>query len=109
MNAANQPRPLRFEPTGDVNPQYANLVRVSHSPLEMMLDFARLLPGEETARILHRVIMSPLGAKLLLRALSENMSRYETTFGEIAIPAAGTLAEQLFHPPASPPPPDEEP
>ncbi|RQW76655.1 MAG: DUF3467 domain-containing protein [Methanothrix sp.] len=109
MNAANQPRPLRFEPTGDVNPQYANLVRVSHSPLEMMLDFARLLPGEETARILHRVIMSPLGAKLLLRALSENMARYETTFGEIVIPAASTLAEQLFHPPASPPPPDEEP
>lgn len=45
MNAANQPHPLRFEPRGDVDPQYANLVRVSHSPMEMMFDFARLLPG----------------------------------------------------------------
>ncbi len=109
MNAAKQPHPLRFVPTGDVNPQYANLVRVSHSPLEMMLDFARLLPGEETARILHRIIMSPLGAKLLLQALSENIARYETIFGEINIPAPNTLADQLFHPPSSPPPSDQEP
>jgi len=108
MNAAKQPHPLRFEPTGDVNPQYVNLVRVSHSPMEMMFDFARLLPGEESARLLQRIIMSPLGAKLLLRALTENLARYETMFGEINIPASNTLADQLFHPPTNPPTPDPE-
>jgi hypothetical protein len=76
--------------------------------MEMMFDFARLLPGEETARLLQRIIMSPLGAKLLLRALTENLSRYETVFGEITIPAANTLADQLFRPPNNPPTPNPE-
>jgi hypothetical protein len=76
--------------------------------MEMMLDFARLLPGEESARLLQRIIMSPLGAKLLLRALSENLARYETMFGEIIIPAPNHLADQLFRPPSNPPTPDPE-
>ena len=41
--------------------------------------------------------MSPLSAKLLLRALSENLSRYEAAFGEISMPRS-SLADQLFKP-----------
>jgi hypothetical protein len=48
--------------------------------------------------------MSPLGAKLLLRALSENIKRYESSFGEISVPGSHTLADYLFRPG----PPDEE-
>jgi hypothetical protein len=46
--------------------------------------------------------MSPLGAKLLQRALAENLSRYETAFGEIKIPGENSLADSLFHPPTPP-------
>ena len=50
--------------------------------------------------------MSPLSAKLLLRALSENITRYETAFGEIIIPTT-SLADALFKPFQQPP--DEPP
>ena len=88
-----------------------NLARIAHSPADIVIDFAHLMPGEQKARITSRVLMSPLSAKLLLKALAENIARYETTFGEITIPSASTLAEQLFKPFQQPPdqnPPEEQ-
>lgn len=99
MNAANNPHALQFVSVENMTTDYANLVRVAHSPLELVLDFARMLPGEEKASVFERIVMSPLGAKLLLRALQENITRYETAFGEIVLPAPTHLAEQLFKPP----------
>jgi hypothetical protein len=46
--------------------------------------------------------MSPLGAKLLYRALGENLAKFETAFGEIAIPGGSSLADYLFRPPDRP-------
>lgn len=99
MNAANNPRALQFVAADSLSVEYANLVRVAHSPLEIVFDFARLLPGEDRAQVFQRVIMSPLGAKLLVRALQENITRYETAYGEIPVPSSSQLAEQLFKPP----------
>jgi hypothetical protein len=48
-----------------------------------------------------------LSAKLLLRALQENLSRYENAFGEINIPNSNTLAENLFKGLQPPEPPKE--
>jgi hypothetical protein len=83
---------------------YANLVRIAHSPSELVFDFSHLLPGVSPARVCARVVMSPLGAKLLHRALNENLSRYEAAFGEIKVPGAGeaSLADYLFRPSDSP-------
>ena len=84
-------------------PLYANLVRIAHSPSELTFDFAHLMPSSITADIRARIIMSPLGAKLLQRALNENLSRYEAAFGEIRLPGEGnSLAEHLFKPPQTP-------
>lgn len=91
----------------ELKPVYANLARISHSPADIVMDFAQLLPGENKATIQARVLMSPLSAKLLLRALQENLSRYETTFGEISIPKNNTLAENLFKGLQPPEPPKE--
>lgn len=88
-----------------LNAVYANLVRIAHSPSELVIDFAHLLPGITPAQVRARVVMSPLGAKLLQRALSENLARYETAYGEIKIPGRDSLANYLFR---SPQPPDEE-
>ena len=77
---------------------YANLARISHSPSDIVLDFAHLLPAATKAVVKARVVMSPLSAKLLLRALTENLARYEAAFGDINVPANTSLAEHLFRP-----------
>src|SRR5512138_2359253 len=77
---------------------YANLARISHSPADIVIDFAHLLPAETNAVVKARVLMSPLSAKLLLRALTENLARYEAAFGEIPVPLNTPLAEHLFRP-----------
>ncbi len=84
-------------PTG-LETVYANLARISHSPADIVIDFAHLLPAETTAIVKARVLMSPLSAKLLLRALTENLARYEAAFGEIHVPGNTSLAEHLFRP-----------
>jgi hypothetical protein len=87
---------------------YANLARISHSPADIVIDFAHLLPGEARAVVKARVLMSPLSTKLLLRALTENLARYEAAFGEIAVPVNSSLAENLFRPHQPPEPPKDE-
>lgn len=86
---------------------YTNLARIAHSPADIVIDFAHLLPGEQTATVQTRVLMSPLSAKLLLRALADNIARYEAAFGEIHVPRNSPLAEQLFRPHQPPETPKE--
>jgi len=88
---------------------YANLARIAHSPADIVLDFAHLLPGEPKALIRSRIVMTPLSAKLLVKALTENIARYESAFGEIHLPTNTTLADNLFRPFQQPPEPPKEP
>ena len=107
MTAPSQPvGPKIIIPQG-MEPAYANLARISHSPADIVIDFAHLLPGETSANVRARVVMTPLSAKLLLRALTENIARYEAAFGEIPMPSNNSLAESLFRPPHPPEPPKE--
>jgi hypothetical protein len=95
------PPPPAIEVPPNISSSYANLVRISHTASELVFDFAHLLPGTSPAQVCARIVMSPLGAKLLQRALAENLARYESAFGEIKVPGeSGTLADFLFHPPA---------
>ena len=64
---------------------YANLAIISHSPSEMILDFARVVPGVQKARVLSRIIMTPQHAKMMHRALTDNLKKFETQFGEIKL------------------------
>jgi len=92
-----------LELPADLETVYANLARIAHSPADIVLDFAHLLPGETRAKIRSRVVMSPLSAKLLVKALTENLARYETAFGEIHLPTNSSLADNLFRPFQQPP------
>ncbi|HCC79713.1 MAG: hypothetical protein A2X25_09065 [Chloroflexi bacterium GWB2_49_20] len=98
-----------LEAPTDLKSIYSNLARIAHSPADLVIDFAHLLPGETRAWIGARILMSPLSAKLLQRALSENLARYETAYGSINIPVNSTLADNLFRPHQPPPedPPDK--
>jgi hypothetical protein len=64
---------------------YANLCMIMHSPTEIVLDFARVVPRSPKARVLSRIIMTPMHAKLMLKALEENLKKFEKQFGEIKI------------------------
>ncbi|TAK14530.1 MAG: DUF3467 domain-containing protein [Anaerolineae bacterium] len=86
---------------------YANMVRIAHTPAELVFDFARMLPGDAVPTVQARVLMSPLGAKLFLNALTENLAKYEASFGPIQIPHQQSLADFLFRPPAGPDDKDE--
>jgi hypothetical protein len=93
---------MPFEIPERLKEQYVNVVRIAHSASELVFEFALLMPGGSQARVESRIIMSPLGAKLFFRALAENLSKYEATFGEIKAPGDASLAEFLFRPPTPP-------
>jgi hypothetical protein len=65
---------------------YSNLVFIAHSASEVILDFARALPGLPKPKVYARVILTPQHAKSLLMALEQNLKNYEAQFGAIKIP-----------------------
>ncbi|TMQ71400.1 MAG: DUF3467 domain-containing protein [Candidatus Eisenbacteria bacterium] len=65
---------------------YSNLVFIAHSASEVILDFARALPGLPKAKVYARVILTPQHAKSLLMALDQNLKNYESQFGPIKLP-----------------------
>lgn len=86
----------------DLDSKYVNFVRISHTASEFILDFSLLLPGGKQPEVDARLVMSPTAAKLFLRAISENISRFEAKFGEIKLPGTQSLADNLFRPNSSP-------
>ncbi len=82
----NEPKELQIqididEPTA--RGHYANLALISHSETELVMDFIFLQPQNPKAKVLTRVITSPVHAKRLLGALKENVEKYEARFGSI--------------------------
>lgn len=70
---------------------YANLAIITHSSSEFVLDFIRVMPGVPKAGVQSRVIVAPEHAKRLLRALEDNIAKYERVFGTIRISEELTL------------------
>lgn len=74
---------------------YSNLVVISHSPSEMVLDFAQLLPGVKGATVRSRILMNPIHAKRLLMALNDNIQKYEKQFGTIQEPSNAPMGDTI--------------
>lgn len=91
---SNQPKRVQIEMPANLRAQYANLAIISHTTNEIFIDFAQLLPGIPKTQVHTRMVMTPTHAKLLLRALAENLERYEAKQGSIDVPPS--LADQLF-------------
>lgn len=75
--------------------EYANLVVIAHSTSEFVLDFVRMVPGRDKARVKSRVILSPEHAKRLLMTLQENITRYESILGRIPLYQMPTEETQI--------------
>jgi hypothetical protein len=84
MNQSIQPQQINLE-LGEKEAEgiYSNFVVISHSPAEFVLDFTRMLPGVPKAKVYARIIMTPQHAKSLLKALTENVEKFEKQYGEI--------------------------
>ena len=65
---------------------YSNLAVITHNPTEFVVDFIQVVPNMPKARVKSRIILSPQHAKRLLRALTENVGKYEQQFGNIREP-----------------------
>ena len=70
----------------DIVGQYTNLVMLHHNAEEFTLHFIYVFPHAPQGKVVSSVILSPAHAKRLLRALGENVSRYEAQFGAIKEP-----------------------
>jgi Protein of unknown function (DUF3467) len=68
---------------------YANLALIAHSNSEVIIDFARALPGVTKAKVHARIILTPPNAKALHRALGENLGKFEAQYGPIHLGGEG--------------------
>jgi len=62
---------------------YSNFAIIAHSNQEFIIDYVRLMPGIPKAKVKARIVLTPQHAKRFIRALSENIKKYEDQFGVI--------------------------
>src|ERR1700693_925541 len=80
----NPPSQLNIEISEEVaEGNYANLAIITHSHSEFVIDFVNVMPGTPKSKVKSRIILTPQHAKRLMRALTENIGRYETANGAI--------------------------
>src|SRR6187402_1210981 len=80
-NNANQ---LNIELPEDVAEGiYSNLAIISHSNAEFVVDFIRMMPNVPKAKVKARIVLTPQHAKRLMKALADNIKKFENQFGTI--------------------------
>jgi len=80
---------------------YANLVIITHSHAEFVVDFVNVMPGTPKSKVKSRIVLTPMHAKRFMKALTENIQRYEAANGpikdmeqvEIPMPFGGPTAQ----------------
>ena len=63
---------------------YSNLAIINHSVSEFVLDFIKVLPGTPKAKVKSRILLTPQHAKRLVKALQDNLSKFESAHGTVA-------------------------
>ncbi len=63
---------------------YSNLAIITHSNAEFVADFVRVMPGMPKARVKARIVLTPQHAKRLMKALQDNIQKYEAVHGTIS-------------------------
>ena len=62
---------------------YSNLAIITHSNAEFVIDFIKVMPGIPKAKVKSRILLTPQHAKRLMKALADNVKKYESAHGEI--------------------------
>ena len=80
----NKEQKLDIELNGEIaQGVYSNLQIIQHSASEFVVDFLQIMPAVPKAQGRSRVILAPMHAKKLLRALQDNIAKYEQINGQI--------------------------
>lgn len=91
-----QKKRVTVEMPKDLSAVYANAALIDFSPAEVVVDFIQMLPRMPKAQVKSRVILSPIHAKLLQRALAQHVANFERQFGQIRMPQQSILADEFF-------------
>lgn len=84
MSDQQPPSQLNIEITEEVaEGTYANLAIITHSHAEFVMDFVNVMPGTPKSKVKSRIIFTPMHAKRFLKALEDNVNRYEAANGPI--------------------------
>lgn len=84
-NAFNDKEQMQIElPENEASGTYSNLVMITHSGSEFILDFLSVMPGRTKAKVVKRLVLTPDHAKRLSNALAENVAKFEKEHGSIA-------------------------
>jgi hypothetical protein len=79
-----QPQQIQINTTDEISRgRYSNLMLVSHSPGEFMLDW--LLNSPNGPHLVSRIILSPSNVKRAIEALTINLKQYEDKFGTVKV------------------------
>lgn len=62
---------------------YSNLAIITHSNSEFVIDFIRIMPGVPKAKVKSRILLTPQHAKRLMKALKDNMAKFEAVNGTV--------------------------
>ena len=62
---------------------YSNLAIINHSQSEFIVDFVTIMPGVPKSKVKSRIVITPQHAKRFLKALNDNVNRFENAHGEI--------------------------
>ena len=79
---------------------YSNLAIITHSHSEFVVDFVRLLPNVPKAKVKSRIILTPAHAKRLMKALADNVKKFESQHGTIGEPEVPNFPPMNFTPKA---------
>ncbi len=80
----NRPNQLNIEISEEVaDGIYSNLAIITHSNSEFVVDFVRVMPGVPKAKVRSRILLTPQHAKRLMRALVDNVQKFEQVHGPI--------------------------
>ncbi|MBC7625955.1 DUF3467 domain-containing protein [Ferruginibacter sp.] len=78
------PNQINIEISEEVSEgQYANLVIITHSHAEFIMDFVNVMPGTPKSKVKSRIILTPFHAKRFMKAIIENVKKFETANGTI--------------------------
>jgi len=79
-----QPNQLNIEISEEVSEGvYANLAIITHSHAEFVVDFVNVMPGTPKSKVKSRIILTPTHAKRFMKAMIENVKKFETVNGTI--------------------------
>ena len=84
---------VMLELPGNLEPVYANFAIITHSPSEIVVDHARVMPNTPKSKIVARIILTPMNAKLFLRDNQALMTEVEGKVRDfLGVKAGGAVA-----------------